>query len=61
MQKARELEEVAAFVRNTEGQAAVEFEFHYAEKLHAMSLVLIPGKGQGQWVSIRRVISQAWK
>ncbi|WP_233010351.1 hypothetical protein [Rheinheimera faecalis] len=39
MQKARELEEAAAFVRKTKGQAAVESEFHYAEKLHALKQI----------------------
>lgn len=39
MQKARELEEAAAFIRNTKGQAAVESEFHYAEKLHAITFI----------------------
>lgn len=39
MQKARELEEAAAFIRNTKGQAAVESEFHYAEKLHALKQI----------------------
>lgn len=39
MQKARELEETASHIRNTKGQAAAESEFHYAEKLHAMTLV----------------------
>jgi len=39
MQKARELEEAVAFVRNTKGQAAIESEFHYAEKLHALKQI----------------------
>lgn len=39
MQKARELEEAAAFVRKTKGQAAAESEFHYAEKLHALKQI----------------------
>lgn len=39
MQKTRELEEAAAFIRNTKSQATVESEFHYAEKLHTMTLV----------------------
>lgn len=39
MQKAREMEEAAARIRNTKGQAAVESEFHYAEKLHALEQI----------------------
>jgi hypothetical protein len=39
MQKARELEEAVAHIRNTKGQAAVESEFHYAEKLHALKQI----------------------
>jgi hypothetical protein len=33
------LEEAVAHIRNTKGQATAESEFHYAEKLHAMTLV----------------------
>jgi hypothetical protein len=36
MQKAKGLEEAAAHIRHTKGQDAVESEFHYAEKLHAL-------------------------
>lgn len=39
MQKARELEEAASFVRCTKGFTAVESEFHYAEKLHALKQI----------------------
>lgn len=39
MQKARELEEAVAHIRNTKGQAAAESEFHYAEKLHALKQI----------------------
>jgi hypothetical protein len=39
MQKAKELEEAAAFCRNTRGLTAVESEFHYAEKLHALKQI----------------------
>ena len=39
MQKAKELEEAAAHIRNTKGQAAAESEFHYAEKLHALKQI----------------------
>jgi hypothetical protein len=40
IQKARELEEAVAFVRDTKGVAAIESEFHYAEKLHALKQIV---------------------
>lgn len=39
IQKARELEEATAFIRNTKGMAAIESEFHYAEKIHALKQI----------------------
>lgn len=61
MQKARELEEAAAFIRNTKGQAAVGSEFHYAEKLHALKQItqylLSEGKNGVKSCGVPRVLS----